>query len=385
MEFMMGGYGIHDSSAAAPPLQIDLLREMKKILLDERPMVFDDCVEFARLRFQEQYNTNIREMLRVHPEAETLHMDYIVAAANLRAAMFGIPQCTDREVIAQMLDDVVIPIYDPQGKKAAVSYDRSAPRDDENILGDLLEELPDPRDLEDLTLTALEFDVDDESNFHVDFIVAASNLRAANFNIQPADRLESKLVAGKIIPAIATTTSLVAGLACLEIYKLVQGHGRPELYRNSFVNLALPFVGFSEPNPPAFKKFRNQQFSFWNCIEIQEEKTLAELLEFFRVSKACSMRSTSSTKVEVTSVLEGAQTLYDANAPPSSDVMNLTVSEVLERVSEAEIDSGTLALTLKVQGQRHQQRRGSGGARRAIRAAQMTTAPHTYLRGTKCT
>lgn len=34
----------------------------------------------------------------------------------------------------------------------------------------------------------LDFEKDDDSNFHMDYIVAASNLRAANYNIPPADK-----------------------------------------------------------------------------------------------------------------------------------------------------------------------------------------------------
>lgn len=72
-------------------------------------------------------------------------------------------------------------------------------------------------------ITPLDFEKDDDNNLHMDFIVAASNLRATNYKIPPADKYKSKLIAGKIIPAIATTTSLISGCVALELYKLAQG------------------------------------------------------------------------------------------------------------------------------------------------------------------
>ena len=42
-------------------------------------------------------------------------------------------------------------------------------------------------DLSDLKLKPIDFEKDDDSNRHMDFIVAASNLRAGNYDIAPAN------------------------------------------------------------------------------------------------------------------------------------------------------------------------------------------------------
>jgi ubiquitin-activating enzyme E1 len=43
-----------------------------------------------------------------------------------------------------------------------------------------------------------EFEKDDDTNHHVDFMAAASNLRATLYGIPTADRMETKRIAGKV-------------------------------------------------------------------------------------------------------------------------------------------------------------------------------------------
>lgn len=96
---------------------------------------------------------------------------------------------------------------------------------------------------------AIEFEKDDDSNGHIDFMTACANLRARNYKIKEAPRHKIKIIAGKIIPAIATTTAMIVGAVGLEIYKHLFSK-KVEHRRNGFMNLAIPLFVFSEPMPP---------------------------------------------------------------------------------------------------------------------------------------
>ena len=129
---------------------------------------------------------------------------------------------------------------------------------------------------------------DDDSNGHMAFITAASNLRARNYRIKEESLHRTKQIAGKIIPAIATTTALVTGLVCLELYKWAGRRRALSAYRNSTVNLALPFLASAEPLPAATTTAAFPtgawRWSQWDRIEVSEGRdlTLDELVALLR-------------------------------------------------------------------------------------------------------
>ncbi|KAF2239006.1 ubiquitin-activating enzyme E1 3 [Viridothelium virens] len=67
----------------------------------------------------------------------------------------------------------------------------------------------------------LTFDKDDEDT--LDFVAAAANLRSTIFGIESRSKFDIKQMAGNIIPAIATTNAMTAGLCVLQAFKVLRG------------------------------------------------------------------------------------------------------------------------------------------------------------------
>ena len=67
----------------------------------------------------------------------------------------------------------------------------------------------------------LAFDKDDEDT--LDFVAASANLRSIIFGIEPKSKFDIKQMAGNIIPAIATTNAMTAGLCVLQAFKVIRG------------------------------------------------------------------------------------------------------------------------------------------------------------------
>lgn len=201
---------------------------------------------------------------------------------------------------------------------------------------ELTSSLPSASSFAGLQLNPVEFEKDDDSNHHISFITAASNLRASNYQIPEADRHKTKGIAGKIIPAIATTTALATGLVCLELYKIIDGKSKVEDYKNSFVNLALPFMAFSEPIEASKLSYHGKDgkkidWTLWSRFEIKGNPTLNEFLEIFKNEHGLDVNMLSS----------GVSMLFSAFLAPAKrqERLGMRMSELVETVSRKPIPS----------------------------------------------
>ncbi|XP_063605255.1 ubiquitin-like modifier-activating enzyme 1 isoform X2 [Penaeus indicus] len=348
---------------------MEVLESVKRALVEDRPQSFEDCVLWARKHFAEQFHNQIVQLLHNFPKDQTtssgepfwsgpkrcphplkfdannqLHLDYILSAANLKAEVYGITQVRDRDAVADIVNKIEIPEFVPRsGVKIAVTdaeAEAQSNQVDSERIANLQSAIPQATSFGALKLTPLDFEKDDDTNFHMDYIVAASNLRAENYDIPPADRHKSKLIAGKIIPAIATTTALISGLVSLELLKLVQGHNSIEKFKNGFVNLALPFFGFSEPISAPKNKYYDKEWTLWDRFEVDGEMTLEEFINYFE----------EKHNLEITMLSQGVSMLYSFFMPPAkrNERMSLPMSEVVKKVSKKKIEDHVRALVLEL-------------------------------------
>jgi ubiquitin-activating enzyme E1 len=286
---------------------------------------------------------------------DPLHMDFIVAAANLRAHNYGLKGSSDVEFMKKVADTVMVPEFVPkQGvkiesdpkaeEKAQQEAAASAPMDDDEVCAHIIKSLPSPSSLAGYRMVPAEFEKDDDTNHHIDFITACSNLRASNYKIGTADRHKTKQIAGKIIPAIATTTAMVTGLVCIELLKLLQPGKKIDDFKNAFCNLALPFVSFSEPiaAPKKTVGAGGMEWTLWDRYDVDEgrELTLKEFIAHFQ----------EKYKLEVTMISSGVSILYSffTNQKKLKERMPLKMSELVTEVSKTEFKPKQKYITFEI-------------------------------------
>jgi len=268
-----------------------------------------DCVRLAFEVFHKLFRDTILDLTTVYPEdyknasgdvfwtghkkfpavadydpSNQTHVDFMIAASNMFACMLKVHPAKHASVnndhekrwmadyredawLSKTLKKVAVPKYE-KGKVSMEGDDATGGGAD----GDGDDDSEDIAKVEALlaeltasaaaaaakgggdgtvasTTDAADFEKDDDDNFHIDFITACANLRAANYHIPEAPRHKCKMIAGNIIPAIATTTASVTGLVMMEMFKVLQKKPVDKM-RNGNYNLGTNSYMMFEANQP---------------------------------------------------------------------------------------------------------------------------------------
>ncbi|XP_014675916.1 PREDICTED: ubiquitin-like modifier-activating enzyme 6 [Priapulus caudatus] len=322
---------------------LDNLPHVVKVV-SSRPRAWTDCLQLARRKFEKYFSHKAKHLRHAFPLdtklrdgslfwqspkrppshiqfdiCNSLHVDCVVVTAKLYAQVYGLaiteedlsPQCID-----QIISNITVVPWRPSSK--AIETDESVTRpaephvasiDDLQAVETLLQNAIQAGQLDagDLALQPLTFEKDDDSNGHVDFMTAVSNLRACMYGIEPVDRLksdsnrdsksdckskpslracthrasrppETKRIAGRIVPAIATTTASVAGPARLASSSTVAlaspaAGGAAGDATERFLNLALPVIVVAKPAPCQCTQLSDSvHITLWDRWEVKGHK-----------------------------------------------------------------------------------------------------------------
>lgn len=176
---------------------------------------FEACVKLAKNQFNSYYDHSIKDLLSIFPKdhkdksgqpfwsgpkrapspisfdpTKEDHAQFIFSYSNLIAAALNIPENRDLAAVTAMAAKVdsdpyvskKIKVQTPEEEKeGGAQPEPNDPGDDDKIpeltakLGELGGQVTREQ------FAPAEFEKDDDSNFHIDFINAASNLRASNY------------------------------------------------------------------------------------------------------------------------------------------------------------------------------------------------------------
>lgn len=338
----------------------ELLERVVECLVSERCETFEDCISWARQKFEDYFSNRVKQLTYTFPENATTsggalfwsapkrfpkplefnsndpsHMSLIAAASILRANTYGIPipeWTSNSKKLAEAVDKVQISDFKPKQGVKIVTDEKATNMhpstiDDSAVIDNLLRTLE--SGVKNLSpgfrMSPIQFEKDDDTNFHMDLIAGFANMRARNYSIPEVDKLKAKFIAGRIIPAIATTTAMATGLVCLELYKVILNH-EVEKYRNTFANLALPLFSMAEPVPPKIIKHGILSWSVWDRWVIAGNLTLRELLDWFQ-DKGLSAYSISC----------GQSLIYNSIFPKHKERLDRKVLDLARDIAKLEI------------------------------------------------
>ncbi|OII72057.1 ubiquitin-activating enzyme [Cryptosporidium ubiquitum] len=360
--------------------------------ISEKTPTHEDCIQRAIYLFHDYFYCQIKQLLANFPPdhvnsdgfpfwsgpkrcpkpiklniEDKLHFDFIFSASNLYSSMVRLPEISDSSLVFRIANETILPEFNAKTALIKIDEDESASNNENGSSNPVLLDTSIAEEYTHKLLSVtenqikrcldfvqpIEFEKDDDSNFHVDFINSCANLRARNYSIKECDRHKCKMIAGRIIPAMATTTAMVTGLVSFEALKVSSASDyKIELFKNSFINLSLPLFVITEPLPapkttskdfdPIVEgplKVRPEGFTAWDKLVIEQRNgTIQDVIDFL----------TNQMNLETQIISFGNICLYNAYMPNHQERKCIPVVSLIEQITKKKLHITKNSIALEV-------------------------------------
>ena len=370
------------------PIFLNELSQIEKSIAEEDINLFTnkyptqlkkikECAIWAVDMFTENYNNSIVQLLHTFSPTHEVtpgvlfwsggkrcpqpiifdinniqHIDYIEATTHLLARCSGLSDNFTRIELCEMISNYKPSIFTPIDKQIASTDAELEKIKQLNLSINSNTNLT--TNLYDYTANFIpqEFEKDDDSNWHINWITAASNLRASNYNIPGATKQQTKGIAGRIIPAIATTTAAVSGLILLEMLKYLNGFKQVDLYRSTFINLAEPVILYSDPIQASLIDVAGNKINSWTKFEYTTNSTLDEFKKYyeqlFKINISMIVIGNNIIYADFLSDESLNKTLYDViadlNNNSSDKIQSMVTFNIMSDMENVDIPAITVNL-----------------------------------------
>jgi ubiquitin-activating enzyme E1 len=263
--------------------------------LTDVPTDIMGCILKAKLMFEELFIINIQQLLHTFPRDHIIDgelfwshgklcpkpyeyfcIDFINATTHIFCKIYDINYTLSKDDLVSIIKDLKFSNYEI--KDIVIAKNDEELKQQESIIKEVTLNTNINKKFYK-KLIPLEFEKDD--NIHIEWITCASNCRATNYSINTVSSYETKGIAGKIIPAVATTTSTIVGLIAIELLKYLNNINKIDKYRSWYLNMADNTIIYSEPNAIKPIIINNKSLNGWTKFKYEKDTLLNDFIEYY--------------------------------------------------------------------------------------------------------
>ena len=378
--------------------QLEILNNIKNLISIIKSNNFEQCINNGIKKFTENFDHKICKLIDEYPENHLnkdgskfwsgskrfphsikynpdneLSFTFVKTYSVILARTLGISIINNDEYIKSVSKKFDIPKYIPKtenkNNESNIKTNEENPLNNYDDIELLMEKLLQGTENQEINsikeeieginidctkINPEKFEKDDDLNGHIDFIYSCSNIRARNYNIKEIEKQKLKMIAGRIVPAMATTTAAITGIACLQIYTLNETN-KINYFRNCYLNLAINRFIMTMPAQQikhVDKEYDEEidgpvkaippNWTVWDKIIIKGPKTVEQLIEYIQIE----------FKVNTILISSNGITIFQNITSENNENKNLKIEDIyFKEASQREIKTNKTFLILKINGE----------------------------------